>query len=137
MSEQRVGTGAAPRRRGLRRFAVLVAFAFGCAAPPALADDAELDEPAGLGDEEEAYELEERGQGEERRGLSDDAVGDEYDEMDPRERDRAFDAPGEPPGFEGEVGIDSGNSPGGSGPSGIIAPPQADTAPAGPDPLSE
>ncbi len=42
-----------------------------------------------------------------------------------------------PPGFEREVGIDSGVSPGGSGPSGIIPPPQADTAPAGADPLSE
>lgn len=136
MSDRRIGTGATQRGTGVRHLATLVAFAFACAAPAAVAYDAELDEPAGLEDEE-AYELEERGLGEERRGLGDDALGDEYDEMEPRERERAFDAPGEPEGFEGEVGIDSGNSPGGSGPSGIIAPPQADTAPAGPDPLSE
>lgn len=54
-----------------------------------------------------------------------------------RSGEPAGDQPADPPGFTGDVGIDSGNSPGGSGPSGIVAPPQTDTAPSGADPLSE
>lgn len=39
-----------------------------------------------------------------------------------------------PQGFEGSSGFDRGDSPGGSGPSGIVPPPQADTAPSGAGP---